>query len=205
MPRTGTRSSTTSIPGSKALASTSKAGKENGRTPAVAEVFIKLWRHTDHFDMKVYFDAAGTDEMTIDEPLALLGNGKGKIQFNFIPPSATEPVVTADLVIIGQTVRDGSARRGHRRASPFKHPFSIPAGKFYPTYYLPSPAGDDDPTNLKSVLKCGSTGYVEGGKLDIIKVPGAKPTEPYKYTIIALCDGATAVTGIDPTGIINPK
>ena len=167
-----------------------------GRTPAKQRV--------KHYDLDVFFDKDGKAPMTDDKALELLGDGTGKIRFNFIFRARREDAVTADLVIIGQTVRDERAKRGQRRASPFLHPSRILTPGFYPTYYVPSPARQDDPTDLQYDLKCCADGYVLGRTLDVIEVPRSRPRGPYKYTIVALCEDATKVTEFDPCVIINP-
>jgi hypothetical protein len=142
--------------------------------------------------MELYYDAKGTDRMTErTPPLRLLGNGKGRIQFNFIPPAKSRATELADLVIIGQYRKLGDRKNAPRKKdTPFTHlpPFSILEKVYYPAYYLPQPKQ--------------ATGVVRGGKLGVKKV--AQITGPYKYTIVALCENATEVTELDPGVIIHP-
>ena len=173
-------------------------------TPPVQSVFIRITPDGDGYTLEIFFDAAGTREMRNDTPLDLLGDGHGKIQFSFIKADGVDQPITADLVIIAQTVVDDDAPHGHRRDTPFKHPHA-PANVFYPVYYIPSPAAEPDPHNLDCHLAGDAEGTIVGGTLDVIKAPNGKRSGPYKYSIVALLDGATKVANIDPSGIVNPN
>lgn len=169
-------------------------------TPAIQPVFIRVSKNGDEFTLQLFFDSEGEVEMTNDTPLNLLQ--EGKIRFNFVKSAGVAQPITADLVIIAQTVADSTV--GSRRASPFKHN-GVASADFYPVYYLPSPAGDLDPLNLTCSLECGNDGVIVGGTLDVIRLPDEQKSPPYKYTIVALCEGATKVANIDPTVIIHPN
>jgi len=177
------------------------SGTAPGGTPPVQSVYIQISESFGVFEFSLFFDI-GITRMTDSTPLYLLGDGK--IQFNFIKSPRTTAPITADLIIIAQTVRDTTQPRGHRRDTPFKHPRVQPK-EYYPVYYLPSPAGPSDPHNEKCECKTAFGDIVIGRDLDVIKAPGGRQTGPYKCSIVALCDGATKVASVDPTVIINPN
>lgn len=180
-----------------------------GRLPLVQPVFIRLTsplaKSGGRFRLQVFFDENGEQEMTNDKPLNVLS--KGKVQFNFIPPAWGGVAELADLVIIGQTVSLGRGRQWCKKDTPFRHPrpLAILDRRYYPAYYLPEPTGASRPSRWSRALRSRKTGCVPGGMLDVKEVKGRKPSGPYKYAIVALCDGATKVAEIDPCIIINPR
>jgi hypothetical protein len=166
-------------------------------TPETANVYIMI---DENHKLHLFFDAAGKEPMDNATPLdALTGNRRGRVCFNFIkdpsPGHHGNVIETADLIIIAQTEADRTRPAGVKKGSPFVPPNN-------PAYYIPDPAPESDPGNLKGSLP-GTDGVVVAGCL-AVRNNGVENV-PYKYAIVALCDDGAIFTDVDPIVIIKPN
>lgn len=98
-------------------------GVEPANTPPVQTIYLKLEQNSNGgYDLDAFLDPAGTQLLTKEFALPLLGDGCGQIEFLPLPPDRTIP----DLVIITQTV-EYPDHGGRRKATPFKPVSSYPA------------------------------------------------------------------------------
>ena len=173
--------------------------------PQLQNVYVRL---AANHQLELFTDPQALNPMKEDAPVDVKGDGKSKLQFNFIlnnnPGHHNGHIETADLIILPHTLNAVTAS-GKVFARIKDSPFEPLKDKAHVIQDPGEKLAKQDPGNLGGTVPVqnhGGVNVIEAGQLDIRKVDTY--SGPYKYTIVAISDSGEDFDFVDPTVKIEP-
>jgi len=171
------------------------------------EIYVRI---VANHALELYEDPDGLRPLALNKA-RLVKSGR-KLVFRFIanqnyghhwpsfpnPPKPGEQpyIETAALVVIGQTEQNAADEL--IPGTPFVG--GLGGGR---THYFPDrDVGEGG--NLRGVVKLDGKNFIEAGRVKYKTIRGKKHKGPFKWALVALCDGGASYCEIDPHDELDP-